>query len=203
MSTSATLVLPELAITPDVWRASVPGAATVRDFVLPPAESRTASAEREAYDRGFADGRQQATDAQAAVIAARVAKLVATINEVASLRTTMIKRSEQDIVRLALAMAGRILNREAAADSALLLTLAREATGKLAGTGVVSIEMHADDLAAIPADLKETGPVRAIENSDLPVGSCLVRSAAGSIDVSLDAQLQEIADALLNDDPSR
>ena len=204
MSTSATLVAKiEAATAAAAWLRSVPGAAQVRDFVMPAATSTAASIERDAYDRGFDDGHRTGAEASAAAVSARVARLAAAVNEISSLRTGVLKSTEQDVVRLSLAIARRILGREAAADPALLLSLAQGAASKLAGTGIISIEMHPTEFAAISAGLDQNGPIRVIENPDLPVGGCIVRSASGSIDVSIDAQVQEVADALLADDPSR
>jgi flagellar assembly protein FliH len=205
MSISATLVAkPESKTLPAAWLRSTPGTAQVCDFVLPAAENTgSASIEREAYDRGFADGQRSASEVTAAAVAARVARLSAAISEISSLRTGLLRSSEQDIVRLSLAIARRILGREATSDPALLLNLARAASAKLAGTGVISIEMHPTEFAAISAGLDQNGPIRVVENPDLPVGGCMVCSASGSIDVSIEVQVQEIANALLTDEPSR
>ena len=205
MSTNATLVANAGAKTvPAAWMQPVTVAAKVCDFVLPDAtKTGSASIEREAYDRGFADGQRAGSEATGAAVAARVARLAAAINEISSLRTGFLKSSEQDIVRLSLAIARRILGREAIADPALVLSLANAAAAKLAGTGIVSIEMHPAEFATVSAGMEQNGPIRLIENPDLPAGGCMVCSSSGSIDVSIEAQVQEIADALLTDEPSR
>lgn len=205
MSTSATLVAgTEIKAVSAPWLRSTPATAQVCDFVLPAAANiGSANIEREAYDRGFADGHRTGSEKTAASVAARVARLSAAINEISNLRAGLLKSSEQDIVRLSLAIARRILGREATSDPALLLRLARAAATKLAGTGVVSIEIHPAEFAAISAGLDQNGPIRVTENPDLPDGGCMVCSPSGSIDVSIEAQVQEIADALLTDEPSR
>src|SRR5262245_60533488 len=133
MSISATLVAnAEVATVAAAWLRSAATDAQVRDFVLPEAaNSGSASVEREAYDRGFADGRRAGSEATAAAVAARVARLSAAINEISALRSGLIKSSEQDIVRLSLAIARRILGREATSNPALLLGLAHAAAAKL------------------------------------------------------------------------
>jgi hypothetical protein len=149
MSTSASLVAnTDVTATSAPWLRSAQSTAQVRDFVLPNTpKTGSPSVEREAYERGFADGHRTGTETSAAAVAARVARLSAGIAEISSLRTGLLKSSEQDIVRLSLAIARRILGREAAADPSLLLNLARAASAKLAGTGVISIEMHPTEFA--------------------------------------------------------
>ena len=205
MSISATLVAnTEVTTAPAGWLRPATGTAHVRDFVLPAAsDTGSASIERDAYDRGFADGHRTGSEATAAAVAARLARLTAAINEISSLRAGLLKASEHDIVRLSLAIARRILGREATSDPALLLSLATAAATKLAGTGVLTIEIHPAEFAAVSAAVDQNGPIRVIENPDLPAGGCMVCSAAGSIDVSIEAQVGEIADALLTDEPSR
>jgi len=205
MSTSATLVEKSEATTARAaWLQSTVATSQVRDFVLPAATNAGAAAlEREIYDRGYADGHRTGSETTATAVASRVARLSAAINDISSLRTGLLKSTERDIVRLSLSIARRILGREAASDPALLLTLAQTAAAKLAGTGVVSIEMHPVEFKAISSGVDQNGPIHIVENPDLPAGGCIVRSASGSIDVSIEAQVQEIADALLTDDPSR
>ena len=205
MSTSATLVeKTQAASAPAAWLRSTAAPTQVRDFVLPAATNAgTVALEREAYDRGYADGHRTGSDTTAAAVAGKVARLSAAINDISSLRTGLLKSTERDIVRLSLAIARRILGREATADPALLLSLAQAAAAKLAGTGVVSIEMHPAEFKAISTGVDQNGPIHIVENPDLPAGGCIVRSPSGSIDVSIEAQVQEIADALLTDEPSR
>lgn len=178
----------------------------VREFIAPPAAPvRTVTAEQEAYERGLADGHRRGAEVSAASVAATIARLSASIREIENLRTAFLKRSEQDIVRLSLAIAHRVLQRETSVDPGLLLQLARAAVEKLSTTSLVTIEMHPDDLAAASADTTKStlGPVELVANPRLTRGACVVQSSAGTIDLCINSQIQEILDTLIRDDAAR
>ena len=207
MSTNAAVIVaPPVQAMRRPWLETPPAESTaVRDFVLPDATSHIATAEQEAYERGHADGHRQATDASAARVAATIGRLSSAIQEISNLRTGFLKRSEGDLVRLALGMAKRVLQREASIDPGLLLEIAKGAVGKVAAARLVTIEMHPDDLAAATAGVPPAidGPIDLVANPRLTPGTCIVQSAAGAVDVSIDAQVQELLDAVLRDDSSR
>jgi len=207
MSTSAAVIASVAVETTQPWhRTAPPAGAIVRDFVMPAATtSRGVTLEQEAYERGRADGHRQATESAAPGVAAMIARLSSAIQEIADLRTGFLKRSEQDVVRLALEVAKRVLQREASSDPSLLLEIARRAVEKVATGRLVTIEMHPDGLAAVTAEARsETeGPIDLVANPRLAPGACVVQSTAGAVDVSIDAQIQELLDTLLRDDAAR
>jgi flagellar assembly protein FliH len=207
MSTSAS-VLPAATADGDARarkQATAPGVAFVRDFVPPPAVPRVSSVEEEAYDRGLADGERRALELHEAAASARIARLSAAIADVAALRPTVFKQAERDIVMVAVELARRIVRREIGVNPELLLDLGRQAASKLAGAGVATIEMAPDVFAAVArsASAFETGPVEVLENRQLLPGACQVRSSAGIVNISLDAQIQECLDALFTGDGAR
>ena len=207
MSTNAAVIVaPPVQAMRRPWIETPPAdSAVVRDFVLPAATSHTAAAEQEAYERGYAEGHHEATDASAAKVAATIGRLSSAIQEISNLRTWFLKQSERDLVRLALEIAKRILQREASIDPGLLLEIAKGAVGKVAAARLVTIEMHPHDLAAATAGVAPAvdGPIDLVANPRLTPGTCIVQSAAGAVDVSIDAQIHELLDALLRDDSSR
>jgi flagellar assembly protein FliH len=201
---------PASADGPDAVRpffAAEPGphaSSDTRELVLPSViAQRAAAAEREGYERGFREGERAGQDAAHVRADAALARLAATIDEVASLRSLMFHRSEQDIVRLAIAIAERVLRRETRANPQLIETMARAAARKFGGHSGVTILMNPDDLAALAASRAaspDDGPIRLKADAAIPSGGCLVQSSLGTIDVSLDSQLGELLDSLLADD---
>jgi len=175
-----------------------------RDLVLPSVLAERASvAEREGYDSGFSEGVVAGRDAARRLTDAHHARLTTTIDELTSLRTAMLHRSEMDIVRLALAIAERIVRREIRINRPVLLTMAQAAARKLGENCLVTIQMHPDDLLAATHGRgpgPEEGPVRLTADTTVPLGGCLVQSAFGTIDVGMDAQMREIVRELLGSD---
>lgn len=180
--------------------AASANAATVRDLGALVAE-RHQAAEREAFAKGHAKGEAAGQAAAAARIDATVRRLTTTIEEVASLRSGVLRRTEQDIVRLAVALAERILHREVTVDRDVVLSIAQTAAARLGDQAVATIHLNPADLEAIKhrASVPPGRVVTLVADANVAPGGSIVRSAIGTIDASIEAQVREIARALLGD----
>ena len=177
----------------------------LRDTPLPPViADRVAAVERDAYAAGHADGVREGDAAAAARIDALVRRLEQTISEVAGLRTVMVRRTEREIVRLAIAIAERIVHREVSVDRDLMLTMARIAIDRLGDHAAATIHLNPADFDAVSANgdpAPHGGAVKMVADHQVTRGGCLIRSAFGVIDASIDSQVREIARGLLGDGP--
>jgi flagellar assembly protein FliH len=175
-----------------------------RDMVLPsPSAERTAAVEREAYARGFSVGERAGLDAARAGAESGRARLDATIADIAQLRVGMIERAQHDLLRLAVAIAERVIRREIRLDRERLLAMAEATLPKLGAAAVATVLLNPEDIAAITAtgrELPANGPLRVQPDVQILPGGCLVKSAFGTIDLGLEAQLREILDGLLTID---
>lgn len=175
-------------------------APAMRDLPSPAAE-RLQTVEREAYDKGYAAGERAGADAATARLDPVVARLTATIEQIAALRPGVMRRSERELVRLALAIAERVLHRELDIDQELLAVMARVAIERLGEHAVATIHLNPVDCEAVLSRRgdPQPGAVEIVADANVPRGGCLVRSAFGSIDAGIDAQMRELSRALLGD----
>jgi len=177
-----------------------------RDLVLPSVlAERVGVAQREGYDRGFAEGELAGHQAARGQIDAHLSRLASTIDQLATLRSAMLRQSERDIVRLAIAIAERILRQEVRVNRQALATMARAAAQKLGDHSVVTVQLNADDLRALTeggGGTTDDSPVRLVADPAIPAGGCVVHSTFGTIDISLDAQIREIERDLLGGETS-
>jgi flagellar assembly protein FliH len=163
-----------------------------------------ATIEREAFGQGFAQGERAGAEAAAARSEAVLQRLKQTVGELQALRAEMIHKTERQVVQLAIAMARRIVHREITLDQELLTAMARVALDRLGESANATIRLHPDDYAATAASQGEaTGVVRIVADPMVRRGGCMVHSEFGLIDVSADAQIQELATALLGADDTR
>jgi flagellar assembly protein FliH len=114
----------------------------------------------------------------------------------AQARDQYLQAVEQEVVRLALAIAARILRREAQMDPLLLTGAVRVAMGQLSGSTEVKLQVPAAELelwttaiALIP-NLALKPSVSAGE--DMHLGDCRIETAQGSVDLGIRSQLGEI-----------
>ncbi len=155
--------------------------------------------------RGIEEGRTAEREAQAEMLAAARERTARQSSELledfAKQRERYFHAAEQEIVRLALAVAARILRREAAIDPLLLLGAVRAALGQVADSAEVRVRVPAAELAlwaeaiALLPNLAERPTVLAGEG--MQTGECRIETALGSADLSLRSQLGEVERVLL------
>ncbi len=159
--------------------------------------SRSFEAGRE---RGRQEGRQAEREAQAAALAVeeerRKRQLAGLVESFTRERDRFLHAVEQEVVMLALAVAARILRREAQMDPLLLTGAVRVALGQLAGASEVRLQVPAAE-----ADLwKETialvphlamKPV-VVAGEGMRLGDCAIESKVGTVDLGVRSQLGEI-----------
>jgi flagellar assembly protein FliH len=193
-----------LAAAPDV--VSEPGPSAKRSQPDPAEhEAHLAALERDAFAKGYAQGERAGVEAGNRRGDAMVRRLGETLDELASLRQTLLQQSERQLVQLALALARRIVRREIAADEELLMALARVAIDKLGEAGQATVRLHPEDFARAAARGAErwaAAHVTVVADPAVSRGGCLVESPFGFVDASIHAQFQELARTLLEGEMS-
>jgi flagellar assembly protein FliH len=161
-----------------------------------------AAIERDAFAKGFAQGERAGLEAAGKRGEAMLRRLTETLEELTTVRAQMIHRTERQMVQLAIAIASRVVQREVSLDRDLLVAMARVALDRLGDTVNITVRLNPDDFevtgAARAAQL--TGShVQVVADARISRGGCRVESDLGVMDAGIDAQLNEIARALLGD----
>ena len=201
----------------DVW-ASVESATTsagVAEPIAPPPPApfapspehlaQLAALERDAFTKGYAQGERAGLEAGGKRAEAMLRRLAQTLDELSRLRDNMVRQTERELVHLALAIARRVLQREVTVDPELTAALAHIALERLGGSAPATVRLHPDDYDVVAAG--QFAPfggrhVQVQRDTGVARGGCLVESEFGFIDASVDAQLDEIARAVLGDAPA-
>jgi flagellar assembly protein FliH len=150
--------------------------------------------------RGFEEGRLHEQAACAASLAAdrdrKIRQAADLAAEFSRQRDNYFAAAEQEIVRLAMAVAARILRRQAQSDPLLLMGAVRVALGQMAVNTEVRILVPKADLnlwteaiALLPN--MATMPL-VIGDDAMRVGECRVEAALGKAELSIASQLGEI-----------
>lgn len=152
------------------------------------AESRVA----EAYHRGKLDA-EAAAEAKLAVVRDGVSKSLQHFSEE---RERYFHDVEQQVVRLALAIAAKILHREAQMDPLLLSGAVRVALGQLSETTQVRLRVPSGEMALWEEMLRlmPNLPLRpkVFGEENFADGDCVLETEVGSVDLGVRAQLAEI-----------
>ena len=167
--------------------------------------------EREAWERGFEEGRRSGNAAahaeqQAALEEQRgqVARLGSILNLLARPLAELDERMHQQLAALAGAIARQLVRRELRAQPEQIIALIRETLALLpANSQAVRIALHPDDAALVHERLAEPNAERAWTLSEDPVisrGGCRISSEYSFIDATVEARLGTAIAAALGDE---
>ncbi len=123
------------------------------------------------------------------------AKLSNAITSFGQKQKTYFECVESEIVQLALAIAGKILHREAQVDPLLLTAIVHVALEQLKEGSAATIRVRPEEAARWRdySGLQSSNiVVNVIEDPELERGDCILDTELGSVNFSLDAQLKEV-----------
>jgi flagellar assembly protein FliH len=144
----------------------------------------------------FESGRRQEGSDRTAVIEKMARSMERALGEFASSRNDYLAQVEQEVVRLALSIATRILHREAQMDPLLLSGAVRVALGQLSDTTEVRLRVPASQhqLWREMIHLMPNLPLRPqlVADDTFEDGECTLETHLGSVDLGVKAQLGEI-----------
>lgn len=177
-------------------------------------ERQRAEETRRSFEAGWAQGMEEGrkvehaaqADAVVEANAQRTRQAAELIERFAQERDRYFHAAEPEVVRLALAVARRILRREAERDPLLLMGAVRAALGQILGSTEVRLRVPAADL-----DLWTEGinllPHLSVKPKieagvDMQLGDCVIETDLGTADLGMHAQLGEIERVLLGNSDS-
>lgn len=127
------------------------------------------------------------------------AKLLQALSSFGQQRAAYFRHLEREVVELAMAIARKVLQREAALDPTLLYGLVRIALDRMGAEPPVRLRVSASGLAAWQqacANHPSLPPCEVVGEAQLHAGDCVVETSLGTANFSLDAQLKELEGAL-------
>ena len=158
--------------------------------------------EGEAFERGRqAAGRELEAKVEAALAAGR-RQVAKTLAEFAGERAAYYRRVEGEVVQLALAVARKVLHREAQLDPHLLAGIVRVTLEKLDAATRADLYVHpaeATDWRHYFARQMEGAAAPEVhEDGALGPGECRIETSLGATEIGIGSQLKEIETGLLD-----
>jgi flagellar assembly protein FliH len=172
-----------------------------KDRKAPPPPKRTpADIEKEAYAKGFEEGRRAGTQSFEKEAAPLLSGLCAAVDGVQEFREMVVREIEPQVVELALAVARRILIGELSESPERVVEIVKEAIRRIERTGAVTIRVHPDLSDAISSLKGRSAEFQAdilldIDPSVPPNGPVVVGSKE-EIHTDIDEQIRVIAEEL-------
>jgi flagellar assembly protein FliH len=157
--------------------------------------------EQQAREEGYAAGRAEGLAAARQQLQQNMARFDALCEAAARPLKALDDRTEQELARLAIVMARRVVARELQLSPDLIAKAVRQAAAALpAATRDLRVHRHPDDLAL----LRELGAVESHwqlhADASLTRGGCQLESERSRLDATVEARLAAVVDAVLGDD---
>jgi flagellar assembly protein FliH len=150
--------------------------------------------ERSRLEGEEAGRRKQADESSQALTQSRTL-LSSALESFAADRRDYFRSVEAEAVKLALAIARKVLHREAQMDPMLLRAVVRSAMERLEETSKVTLRVPPQDAAGwkkVFAEMPAHARPSVMEDARLESGACVIESQMGTIELGVDAQLDEI-----------
>jgi flagellar assembly protein FliH len=150
---------------------------------------------KQAADAAMQEGVRCGREEAAAEIKPVIERLGRSAADLSALRDRVRRQAETDLVKLALAIAKRVMHRELAIDPDAMQGIVRTALDRLQNREVDRLRVHPSHVGSVRSCLEEAGRSPAIEvvaDPSLNAGDAIFETALGELDASVDSQLREI-----------
>ena len=170
------------------------------------ATARAEEIESQARTRGHDEGIAAGRAAGYAELEEDVAAMHELIDNVRRQRNVVIETAEPELVRLAMAVAERIVYDHIAVDPDIVLESVRHALTRLVGREIVTVRVNPADAEVLrrhregTAATNDVEHLRIVEDQRVDRGGVVVETDAGTIDAKISTQLREARRALTNSD---
>lgn len=157
---------------------------------------------QEAFDKGLEDGKRLAEKGLSNVFRA----LREAVEEVAGLREQILRECEEDLLKLAILVARKVIHQEISTDRLILAKVVGAAVGSASERDEIVIRLNPDDHRMVSAHrhlyLNGIGNERLLDlkpDDTIPPGGCIIDTTMGEIDARTDSQVDEIFRRLLEE----
>jgi flagellar assembly protein FliH len=144
-----------------------------------------------AFQEGLHQGREEA----AAEVRNATDRLARTLQDLAQVKKKIRSEAEQEVVKLSLAIARRILYRELSTDPESIQGIVVAALQKLQNREISRVRVYPAGAPAVRAALERigvSGAPEVVQDASLASGALLFETVLGELDASVETQLQEI-----------
>ena len=153
--------------------------------------------ERQAYQKGFAEGEKTGVESCARRIESVLEGLHHALIQVQNLRQEMYHAIEKEVVELALAIARKVVCQEVATNKDLVVGVAKEALSRVKVPGQVTVKLNPSDFQVINGTKShlehfknQIDSISFESEETIPSGGCVIETAMGKIDARLEKQFE-------------
>lgn len=167
--------------------------------ILREVKERVNLIEKEAYEKGFAQGERDGLEMGQKRVEAILHQLKNIIHEIEQQREALYHLYEKEMLQLVFSLSKKIIHHEVSIQPEIILKTLQEALQYLVVQKKVTLHLNPVDyqylsthLEKSPLPLGDQGKVKVMEDPSITRGGCLLETPYGKIDATLESQFEEI-----------
>jgi flagellar biosynthesis/type III secretory pathway protein FliH len=192
---------PEQAAWPEP--SAIPTAGPQKAFAKsesPAPDVDPAGLEKTAYESGYSQGEKAGIEIAEQKVEAAMKRCGDTILELNRLRSSLYAQVELEVVKLAVAVAKKIVHREIQADPQIIQTLVRVALGHVSEKSAVVIHLNPMDHnylleQSFQLSQNEGRDISLFPDKSIERGGCLIHTECGEVDARIEEKFREVENA--------
>lgn len=149
----------------------------------------------EAYNQGLAEGRAAARNDARGEYREAIERLAQAAARIQEYRGRVRRDAEEDLVKLSIAVARRLIRRELTVDPESVHAIIRVALEKMQARDISRIRVHPSQVASVRDMLSRLTAAQELEvtgDSALELGDAIFETSRSDLDATIEAQLREI-----------
>jgi flagellar assembly protein FliH len=159
--------------------------------------------EKEAYEKGFAQGEKSGVELGQKRLEAVIDQLKKLVKEIGRQRERLHKTFEKEMLDLVLSVARKVVHREVEQNQEVILSTLRESLRSLVDQRKVIVHLNPVDYQHIltpsessQAILDETEGLKLIKDPSIARGGCYLETSFGDIDATIESQFERIVSSV-------
>ncbi|MFH1537388.1 MAG: FliH/SctL family protein [bacterium] len=162
------------------------------------------SGEESGYKEGYQKGYSKGKEAAAEESKNGILMLNRVTDELGAHKREVLAEAQDDIIRMAMAVAERILHKEIMTDPMAVVSVVKNAIGKVSfkkrfviNVNPLDIEVLQKASSEIAALLDSVESLKFRPDPKVEAGGCIIQTESGTVDAQVNRQFQEIRDQVL------
>jgi flagellar assembly protein FliH len=170
-----------------------------------PAEDRGPSVDEikeAAFQKGFLEGKRVGFESGSKKADSAIASLNEALDQLENIRKEIYREIEEEVARLALSIARKVVCHEVKTSRETVACVAREALSQVDNPAKIIIKLNPDDLQFIDETrsqlsrfLRNVDHIRFEADESMQSGGCLIETERGDIDARIEKQLQALEES--------
>jgi flagellar assembly protein FliH len=165
-------------------------------------KTKLAKLEREAYEKGFEQGQKDGFALEKKKMEETGKQLEALFLEINNLKAQIYAESEEEVLKLCLAISKRIIHTEVQTNKEIIRNTVQSALKYVVDKRRIRIIIHPDDMEEVRrllpdlSKLTKSGQFQITEDTLMEKGGCLIETGFGKVNARLDDQLDVIQEEI-------